>query len=216
VSHDIPEGTNWTGRVLEWVDHFLPMVDELDRLITYNEIFVQRTANVAAISGREAIDWGLVGPNLRASGVDWDLRRDQPYGVYPEMDFRVPIGTGKLGSVGDCFDRFWVRVEEMRESAKIVRQCLEQIDDHPKGDIKGTLPKKLKAEGEVYEHVESARGDLGCYIVAHGKEQPYRVRFRTGSFTSMGIIEPKSPGLFLADMVALISSLDVVAPEIDR
>jgi NADH-quinone oxidoreductase subunit D len=104
----------------------------------------------------------------------------------------------------------------MRESAKIVKQALLRIDEYPKGDIRGKLPKKLRATGEVYAHVESSRGDLGCYVIANGKDQPYRVRFRTGSFTSMGIVEPKSPGLFIADLVALIASLDVVAPEIDR
>ena len=215
VSHDIPTDT-WKDRVLEWVEHFLPMVDEFDRLITYNEIFVKRAADIAVITAKEAIDWGLVGPNLRGSGVRRDVRIDDPYGVYPELEFDIPIGQGKKGTVGDCFDRFLVRVEEMRESAKIVRQALKRIDEHPKEDIRGKLPKKLKADGEVYAHVESARGDLGCYVIADGKEQPYRVRFRTGSFTAMGIIEPKSPGLFVADMVALISSFDVVAPEIDR
>jgi NADH-quinone oxidoreductase subunit D len=215
VSNDLPHD-NWKPRVLEWVDHFLPMVDEFDRLITYNEIFVKRAANIAVITGEEAIDWGLVGPNLRASGVKWDVRKDDPYGAYPLVDFEIPVGKGKLGTVGDSFDRFVVRVEEMRESAKIVRQLLQRIDEHPKGEIRGQLPKKLRATGEVYAHVESARGDLGCYIIANGKDEPYRVRFRTGSFTVMGIIEPKSPGLFVADLVALISSIDVVAPEIDR
>ena len=215
VSHDIPSDS-WKDRVLEWVEHFLPMVDEFDRLITYNEIFVKRSADIAVISGQEAIDWGLVGPNLRGSGVKQDVRRDDPYGVYPELDFEIPVGEGKMGTVGDCFDRFLVRIDEIRESAKIIRQALRRMDEHPKGDIRGKLPKKLKVDGEVYTHVESARGDLGCYVIAEGKEQPYRVRFRTGSFTAMGIIEPKSPGLFIADMVALISSFDVVAPEIDR
>jgi NADH-quinone oxidoreductase subunit D len=214
VAFDMPLG--WKDKVAEWVDHFVPWLDEFDRLITFNDIFVKRTANVAIISGAEAIDWGLVGPNLRASGVRWDIRKDDPYGVYPEVDFSVPVGKGLVGTVGDCFDRFWLRVEEMRESAKIVRQCLRRIDEHPVNDIQGKLPKKMRAEGEVYAHVESARGDLGLYVVAAGKDEPYRVRIRTGSFTSMGIIEPKSPGLFVADLVALISSLDVVAPEIDR
>jgi len=215
VSFDMPD-TGWKEKVLEWCDHFEPMIDEFDRLITYNDIFVKRTANIAVITGDEAIDWGLVGPNLRASGVDWDLRRDDAYGAYPEFDFNIPIGKGVLGTLGDCFDRFWVRIEEMRQSTRIVRQALLRIDDAPKGEIRGAVPKKFKAEGEAYAHVESARGDMGIYVVAAGKDQPYRVRVRTGSFTSMGIIEPKSPGLFIADLVALISSFDVIAPEIDR
>lgn len=214
VSFDMPQG--WSDKVLEWTEHFLPMVDEFDRLITFNDIFVKRTANIAVISAREAIDWGLVGPNLRASGVDWDIRKHDPYGIYSKLDFEPAIGKGVVGTVGDCFDRFWVRVEEMRQSARMVQQCLRQINDHPAGDIMGKLPKKIRPEGEAYAHVESARGDMGCYVIADGKDQPYRVRLRTGSFTSMAIVEPKSPGLFVADMVALISSLDVVAPEIDR
>jgi NADH-quinone oxidoreductase subunit D len=214
VSFDVPAG--WKDKVLEWCDHFEPMVDEFDRLITYNDIFVKRCANIAVITAKEAIDWGIVGPNLRASGVKWDLRRDDPYGVYPEMEFEIPIGKGVMGTVGDCFDRFIVRVEEMRQSTRIVRQCLKKMDSEPVNDIQGALPKKLRFEGEVYSHIESARGDMGIYVIGLGKDQPYRVRIRTGSFTIMGIIEPKSPGLFVADLVALISSIDVIAPEIDR
>lgn len=215
VGYDLP-ANGWKEKVLEWCDHFEPMIDEFDRLITFNDIFVKRTANIAVISADEAVDWGLVGPNLRASGVDWDLRRDDAYGAYPEFEFNIPVGKGILGTVGDCFDRFWVRIEEMRQSTRIVRQCLQRIDQTTAGELRAALPKKLRAEGEAYAHVESARGDMGIYIVATGKDQPYRVRIRTGSFTSMGIVEPKSPGLFIADLVALISSFDVIAPEIDR
>jgi NADH-quinone oxidoreductase subunit D len=121
-----------------------------------------------------------------------------------------------MGTPGDCWDRFEVRVEECRQSAKILRQALEKIDEHPEDDILGKLPKKMRPEGEAYARIESARGDMGCYVVGRGAEEPYRCRFRTGSFTAMAIIEAKSPGLFLADLVALIASLDVVAPEIDR
>jgi NADH-quinone oxidoreductase subunit D len=177
---------------------------------------VKRLANVAVITAEEAKDWGLVGPNLRASGVKWDLRKEDAYSVYPELEFDIPVGKGKFGTVGDSWDRFYVRVEECRESAKILRQALDKIDEHPEDDIVGKLPKKLKPEGEAYSRVESARGDMGCYVIGKGGEEPYRARFRTGSFTAMGIIEAKSPGLFLADLVALIASLDVVAPEIDR
>jgi NADH-quinone oxidoreductase subunit D len=177
---------------------------------------VRRLANVAVITAAEAKDWGLVGPNLRGSGVKWDLRKDDGYSVYPELEFDVPVGTGRYGTVGDCWDRFWVRVEECRESGKILQQALVKIDEHPEDDIVGKLPKKLKPEGEAYARVESARGDMGCYVIGKGAEEPYRARFRTGSFNAMGIIEKKSPGLFLADLVALIASFDVVAPEIDR
>lgn len=214
VSFDVPKG--WLDKVKTWVDRFIPAMDEFDRLITYNDIYTWRLGNVAVISGAEATDWGLVGPNLRGSGVKWDLRKADGYSVYSELDFDVPVGKGQFGAVGDCWDRFYVRVEECRESGKILQQALAKIDEHPEDDILGKLPKKLKPEGEAYARVESARGDMGCYVIGKGAEEPYRVRFRTGSFTAMGIIGAKSPGLFLADLVALIASLDVVAPEIDR
>jgi len=214
VSFDMPKG--WADKVKTWVDKFVPLMAEFDRLITVNDIYVKRLANVAVITGAEAKDWGLVGPNLRGSGVKWDLRKDDGYSVYPELEFQVPVGKGEFGTVGDCWDRFYVRVEECKESGKILQQALEKIDEHPEDDILGKLPKKLKPEGEAYARVESARGDMGCYVIGKGAEEPYRARFRTGSFNAMGIIEAKSPGLFLADLVALIASFDVVAPEIDR
>lgn len=214
VSFDMPKG--WADKVKTWVDKFVPLMEEFDRLITYNEIYIQRLANVAVISGKEAKDWGLVGPNLRGSGVQWDLRKDDGYSVYPDFEFAIPVGRGQFGTVGDCWDRFYVRSEECKESGKILQQALAKIDEHPEDDLVGKLPKKLKPEGEAYARVESARGDMGCYVIGKGGEEPYRCRFRTGSFTAMGIIEAKSPGLFLADLVALIASFDVVAPEIDR
>ncbi len=214
VSFDMPAG--WTDKVRAWLDHFEKILVEFDRLITYNSIFVKRMANVAVISRDEAIGWGLVGPNLRASGVAWDLRKEDAYSVYPRIDFDVPVGRGLCGQVGDCWDRFWIRIEECRQSVRILRQAFDQIVEWPEGQIVAELPKKLRPVGEAYARVESARGDLGCYVVAEGKDEPYRARFRTGSFNAMGIVEHKSPGLFIADLVALIASLDVVAPEIDR
>jgi NADH-quinone oxidoreductase subunit D len=214
VSFDYPTG--WDTKVLKWIDHFEPTLDEFDRLITMNDIYVKRLANVAVITKDEAVAFGLVGPNIRASGLDWDLRKQDAYSVYPKIDFEVPLGKGRMGTVGDSWDRFVVRVEECRESCKILRQCFEQIKEWPEDDVMGELPKKMRPEGEAYARVESARGDMGCYVIGQGKEEPYRARFRTGSFNAMGIIEAKSQGLFLADLVALIASLDVVAPEIDR
>src|SRR5262245_54196507 len=214
VSFDMPKG--WIDKALRFLHLFDPAMEEFDRLITLNDIYVKRLANVAVITAEEAKVWGLVGPNLRASGVSWDLRKADGYSVYPELDFDIPVGKGQFGTVGDSWDRFAVRVEEGRESAKILRHALQKIDEHPEDDIQGKLPKKMKPEGEAYARVESARGDMGCYVIGKGGEEPYRSRFRTGSFTAMAIIEAKSPGLFLADLVALIASLDVVAPEIDR
>src|SRR5262245_31538462 len=126
VSFDVPKG--WVDKVKQWLDRVEPIMVEFDRLITNNEIFVKGLTNVAIITREEAIDWGLVGPNLRASGFAWDLRKEDAYSVYPELDFDVPVGKGLMGTVGDCWDRFYVRVEECKISAKILRQCFDKMD----------------------------------------------------------------------------------------
>jgi NADH-quinone oxidoreductase subunit D len=204
----------WRDKVLKWCDHFVPVMDEFDRLITNNALFVRRLANLAVIGAAEAIDYGLVGPNLRAAGVDFDVRRDVPYSIYPKLKFEVPIGRGLVGTIGDAWDRYWVRAQEWRQSVAMVRQCLDQIDATDKAFWK--QPKKLKPTGDAMARVEAARGDMSCYVVGDGGANAYRARFRTGSFNAMGIIRDKSRGLMVADLVALIASLDVVAPEIDR
>ena len=212
VAFDLPEG--WRDRVLKFLDHFDTMLVEWDRLITYNEIYVKRLANVCVITREQAIDYGLVGPNLRGSGVDWDIRRDVPYGAYADFKYEVPVGRGRFGTVGDAFDRYHVRVLELLQSSRIVRQALDKI---PPGEFMAKVPRKVKPEaGEVLSRVESARGEMAYYVVSDGSERAYRVHARTGSFMAMGIIEDLSPGLMVADLVALIASLDVVAPEIDR
>ena len=190
-------------------------MEEFDRLISTNEIFIQRLSGLVPVTGAEAIDYGMVGPNLRASGVDWDLRRDMTYSVYGEFDFDVPVGRGVVGTVGDCYDRFIVRIEEIRQSIRILRQAINGL---PEGPVNAKLPKKLKPpKGKSgYACVESARGEMGCYVVAGGGENAGRVKFRTGSFATMKLIDDFSHGLMIADLVALIASLDVVAPEIDR
>jgi NADH-quinone oxidoreductase subunit D len=210
VSHDLPPG--WVKKAYDWLDHFDNILPEFDRLITDNEIFVDRCANVCAIPPEQAIAYGLVGPNLRASGVDFDVRRDVPYSIYDRFDFDVVLGSGTMGTVGDCWDRFWVRCEEMRQSARIVRQCLDQL---PEGSIYNK-PKRIRPKGEAWARVESARGDMFCYVVGEGKPTPARVHFRTGSFNAMQVVRPQSMGVMVADLVALIASLDVIAPEIDR
>ncbi|HWE25570.1 MAG TPA: NADH-quinone oxidoreductase subunit D [Myxococcales bacterium] len=213
VAFDLPEG--YADKVITFLDHFEKILVEFDRLITYNEIFVKRLAHLAPISREMAIDYCLVGPNLRASGVNFDVRKDLPYSIYPELQFEVPVGRGEMGAVGDSWDRFWVRTAEMKQSCRILRQCIAQI---PKGEVMGKVPRKIKlTEGlEAYSRIESARGDMQYYAVAGPGENAYRVKVRTGSFTAMGIVDPLSRGLMIADLVALIASLDVVAPEIDR
>jgi NADH-quinone oxidoreductase subunit D len=189
-------------------------VDEFDRLISLNTIFVKRLADVAVITPDEAVAWGLCGPSLRGSGVCYDARRDQPYSAYPELQFDVIVGKGWQGTLGDAFDRYYVRVLEMKESCRLLRQAMDKL---PEGEVLAKVPRRIKPEpGEALARVESARGELAYYVVSDGTEKPYRVRIRTGSFMAMGMVEPKSEGLMIADLVALIASFDVVAPEIDR
>ena len=222
VAKDMPAG--WADKVMRFVDRHGPILDELDRLISGNEIFVRRNRGVAVITEEEARSYGVVGPNARASGLDFDARRDLPYSAYPQIlealakqgkPFRVALGREGLGVVGDCWNRFYVRVDECRESLKLVREALAQIKTTPAGEF-WTPPKKIKPKGEALGRVEAARGLISCYVVAEGGASPYRVHLRTGSFTSMGVIRQKSRGLMVADLVALIATLDVIAPEIDR
>ncbi len=209
----------WRDRVLAFCDHFEGIIDEFNRLITYNPIFIKRLAGLAPVSAAEAMSWGLVGPNLRAAGVAYDLRADRPYSLYdkilPAIGWQTPVGRGEVGLVGDSWDRFFVRVEEWRWSVRILREALDQIQTTTPGEILNA-PKKLKPKGEASARVEAARGDMHCYVIGDGGAQAYRARFRTGSFDAMAMIRDKSRGLMVADLVALIASLDVVAPEVDR
>jgi len=212
VGYDITRDT--CDRIAVFLDHFEPIVDEYNRLISYNKIFVERLAHVAPISLEDAFQYNIVGPNLRACGLKWDIRRDIPYSVYPELDFDIPVGTGEKGTLGDCYDRYIVRIREMQESCKILRQCLKML---PEGPAIAKVPRKFKPPpGEAYVRIESSRGDMGFFVVSDGSEYPYRVRIRTGSFTAMSLVDKISRGLMVADLIALIASLDVDAPEIDR
>jgi len=212
VARDIDRET--LDKTVTWLDHFEPMLDEFDRLIGSNEIFVNRLANVTVMPAEAAMSFSLVGPNLRGSGVRWDLRRDEPYSVYPELEFDIPVGQGFRGTVGDAYDRFMVRMLEMKESARILRQAIARIPD---GEFRAKTPRILKPPaGEAYGRVEAPRGEAGFYVVSNGTERPERVRIRTGCFTAMPAIEYLSPGLMVADIIALIGSLDVIAPEVDR
>jgi NADH-quinone oxidoreductase subunit D len=212
VAWDLPPA--WKEKALTYLDHFEPLIDEYDALISYNKIYVERLANVAVMTAEEAIDWNLVGPNLRGSGVRFDVRRDIPYSIYPEVEFDVPVGRGEMGALGDCFDRYIVRMREMKESCRIIRQCLAQM---PAGPVIGKVPRNFKpAAGDAYVRLESARGDMGWYVVSDGTAFPYRCKIRTGSFSAISIVPKVSRNLMIADLIAVIASLDLVAPEIDR
>jgi NADH-quinone oxidoreductase subunit D len=212
VAWDLPP--EFAQRAVAFIERFEPLIDEYNALISYNKIYVERLVNVAIISAEEAIDYNLVGPNLRGSGVNFDVRKDLPYSIYPELEFDVPIGTGERGTVGDSFDRYMVRIREMKESCRILRQCLAGV---PEGPVLAKVPRKFRPPaGDAYIRIESARGDMGWYCVSDGTEYPYRVKIRTGSFTATSILDHVSRGLMIADLIAVVASFDLVAPEIDR
>jgi NADH-quinone oxidoreductase subunit D len=182
---------------------------EYDDLLTYNRIFVGRTQGVGAITAEEALNYGMTGPALRACGIPYDLRRVEAYSLYPTLDFDVIVEQG-----GDCYSRHLVRAREMRESVKILRQLIDRL---PEGDINIALPRKLKIEpGEVYERVESARGEVGCYLVSDGTDKPWRMHWRAPSFYNLAPLNRLARDAWMADMVAIIASTDIVLGDVDR
>ena len=220
--------------IAAFCETFPQTVDDIEELLTDNRIFRQRTVNIGVLSAADAADWGMSGPMLRGSGVAWDLRRAQPYDVYAEMDFDVPIGKN-----GDCFDRYLVRVEEMRQSVRIIKQCLEKmpsgpvkINDHkvappPRAVMKQSMEAlihhfKLYTEGyhvpagETYTVVEAPKGEFGVYLVADGTNRPYRCKIRSPGFAFLQATEFLCKGHMLADLVAIVGSMDIVFGEIDR
>ncbi len=212
VAWDLPPG--WKEKALAYVERFEPLIDEYNALISYNKIYTERLANVAVVTPADAIDYNLVGPNLRGSGIKFDVRRHEPYSVYPELDFEIPVGRGEVGTLGDCFDRYIVRMLEMKECCRIIRQCLRQM---PGGPVIAKVARNYKPPaGDAYVRIESARGDMGWYVVSDGTSFPYRCKIRTGSFSAISIIQKLSRNLMIADLIAVIASLDLVAPEIDR
>ncbi len=200
--------------ILAFLDRFERFLPEFNRLITGNEIFVQRLLHVGVIPKETAIHYGLGGPNLRASGVDFDVRRDYPYSVYPEFSFDVVTGGHYPGECGDSYARYMVRIDEMRQSARLVRQAVEGL---PEGEYLAKVARNpVPPKGEVYSKVESVRGEMGFYLVSDGTDKPYRLKVRTSSFCAMSVMPEIGPGLMVADMTAFFGSLDVVAPEVDR
>ena len=232
VHQDIPAGL--AERIGEFIESFPKLLDEVESVLTDNRIWKQRTVNIGVVTAEQAMDWGFSGPMLRGSGVAWDLRKSQPYDVYDRVDFDIPIGKN-----GDCYDRYLVRLEEMRQSLRIMRQCL---DDMPEGPIKTEDRKiapppraemkrsmealihhfKLYTEGysvpagETYTVVEAPKGEFGVYIVADGSNMPYRCKIRAPGFAHLQGLDFISKGHMLADVVTIIGTLDVVFGEIDR
>lgn len=236
---DIPP--TWVDQCRKFCDEFLPALNEIEILLTRNRIWVDRVRDLAVISKSDAIDYGLSGPNLRGSGIEWDLRKAQPYLCYKDLEFDIPIG-----STGDCYDRYLVRMEEMRQSVRILRQCIEKIpggaENKSKEPVnvpngKTVLPPKQKVltkmeelihqfmlvtegvncpPGEIYFGHENPKGELGFYINSRGGGTPYRMKIRSPSFVNLSIIPKIFPGCLISDTVAILGSLDFVMGECDR
>jgi NADH-quinone oxidoreductase subunit D len=217
VSHDLPDGFIRACRqMLQEFDRVT--YPELVNLILTNKIFIRRTAWVGVATPELAVAYDLTGPNLRGSGVPRDLRKDEPYSGYENYEFEVPVGKGEHGPVGSCFDRSIVRAREMAESSKIAAQALDRLEKLEKADVHEFVPKRVKPPaGALYGRSEAPRGNLGYYIVADGKAAiPYRVKVKSPCYTAMSVFHVLARGLYIADIVALIGSLDVVLGEIDR
>jgi NADH-quinone oxidoreductase subunit D len=205
---DIPPG--WDTKVLSFCDLMEGKLNEYETLLTNNRIWLQRTRNVGVISGEEATSLGLCGPPLRGSGVSRDLRKDEPNAAYSEFDFDVPLGTH-----GDTYDRYLIRMDEFRESIRIIRQAVEGL---PEGPVMGKVPRLLKPPaGETYHAIESPKGELGYFLVSDGKStNPYRFRVRPPSFCNLQGLKRLVKGHLVADVVALIGTIDIVLGEVDR
>lgn len=202
------------SRLENWLPEFEESIKKYHALVGENKIFIGRTANIAVVDQEMAYDYGATGAVLRGAGVDWDLRKKRPYAGYEKFDFDVIKGEGLKGTLGDCWDRYYVRMMEMHESVKIIRQCLEGIEEGP---IMGKVSKIVKPpKGEVYMRTECPRGELGYHLVSDGTKTPYRVKVKSSCFTHTSMLPDMAPGLMVADFVAAIGSIDIVLGEVDR
>lgn len=232
VAEDLPDGL--LEDIDKFIEQFPPKLQDIESLLNENRLWKQRLVDIGVVSQKEAMDWGFSGPMLRGSGIAWDLRKSNPYDVYDEMDFEVPIGKN-----GDCYDRYFVRMLEMYESVKIIKQCIEKM---PKGEVKTDDPKitpptrakmkesmeamihhfKLYTEGydvplgETYKAVEAPKGEFGVYLYSQGGNRPYRCRIKAPGFAHLQGLDFMSKGHLMADVITIIATLDIVFGEIDR
>ncbi|WP_353288038.1 NADH-quinone oxidoreductase subunit D [Wolbachia endosymbiont (group B) of Gerris lacustris] len=232
LAADIPEGL--IEDIAKFIEQFPKYIDDVDELLTENRIWKQRTVGISEISIKQALDWGFSGPMLRAAGLVWDLRKSQPYEIYDQLDFDIPIGQN-----GDCYDRYLVRMAEIRQSISLVKQCIEKmpegpiktedrkISPPPRAEMKESMEAMIHhfklysegyhvPEGEAYVAVEAPKGEFGVYIVSDGTNRPYRCRIRAPGFAHLQALDFMAKGHMLADIAAIIGSLDIVFGEIDR
>ena len=213
LSHDIPP--KFVEQTKEFCAYFKPRIKAFNDLLTYNEIFVKRTAHVGVLPKDVAINYASSGPMLRGSGVNWDLRRDDPYSCYEKFEWEVQVGKGEVGAVGDSWDRHIVRMREMEQSVKIIEQALANI---PEGNVQAAIPKRIRpdAGAEVYVRTESPRGELGFYLISDGSASPYRIKARSPAFVNLSVLPEISRGAMIADLVLIAGSVDIVLGEVDR
>ncbi len=232
VHQDMPAGMD--EDIIAWADGFPKVIDDVEGLLTENRIWKQRNVDIGVVTTEQALDWGFSGPVLRSTGAAWDLRKAEPYAVYDRMDFDIPVGKN-----GDCYDRYLVRLEEMRQSLRIIRQCIDEMPDGPvmvednkiappkRGDMKRSMEAlihhfKLYTEGyhvpagETYTAVEAPKGEFGVYVIADGSNRPYRCKIRAPGYAHLQGIDFMAKGHQLADLVACIATLDIVFGEVDR
>ncbi len=207
LRNDLPTG--FTDQLHRFLDYLPRRLEEMNDLLTSNRIFIARTRGIGILTARQALSFGVTGPTLRGCGVPYDLRKLRPYAAYDQVEFDVPSFPE-----GDCLARHLVRMEEMNQSMRIIRQLMEKM---PEGEIQADVPRRIKPEaGEVYERVESPRGELGCYLLSDGGAKPYRMHWRGPSFYNLQALPVMVRGGLLADFIATLGSLDPIAPDIDR
>jgi NADH-quinone oxidoreductase subunit D len=212
LMHDIKPG--FEKKLLEFIDYFEPQVAHLNTILSDNHIFIKRTADVGILSPEVAISFGVTGPNLRGSGVAFDVRKHEPYLGYEEFEFDIAVGKGEHGPLGSCWDRYMVRIREVKESCKIIRQAVAKLTP---GDVRESVPKRVKPPvGELYSRTECPRGELGYYIVSDGSVKPYRIKVKSPCFTVMSAFREMSRGAMISDVVAILGSIDIVLGETDR
>jgi NADH-quinone oxidoreductase subunit D len=210
---------DWTdeqlARVSQFCDTMVEEAKKYNELVSMNKIFVERTANVGVFSLQDCFDYGATGPVLRGSGMKWDIRKVAPYSLYSEFDFDIPVGTGEVGVVGDCWNRYHVRMKEVIESIKIIRQVMDKLEPGP---VMGKVPKIIKLpKGEVYLRHECPRGELAFHLVSEGdSKKPYRLKVKSPCFTNVSMLPRVAPGQMIADFVATVGSIDIVLGEVDR
>lgn len=222
VSHDLPPG--FIEKTYDFLNDFYfrkdgkDSITEFHKLLTGNKIFIERNADIGVLKPEDAINLGITGPALRASGVNWDLRKNDPYSIYDRFSWDVIIGKGEYGTIGDNMDRYLIRMKEMEESAKIVKQALDQLAGIEKVDVRSAVPKRVKPEAgkDIYFRAENPRGELGFYIKSDGSLKPARLKMRSPAFCNLSALPAMAEGWMIADVIMILGSLDIVLGEIDR